>query len=77
MWLPIDTAPRDGRTIVVYAPARDGLGDLVSLCRWHADAGFCVDELREATHWQPFCPPKSGGDLSRWRGAFKIITDDC
>jgi len=50
MWKPIESAPQD-REIVVYAPGREGLGELVSLCQWHPDAGFCIDELREPTLW--------------------------
>lgn len=63
-WQPIDTAPKDGTEIVVFAPGnRDGfpepLPDIVSLCAWHGDAGFCVDELRQPTHWMPLpAPPK-------------------
>ena len=49
-WQPIETAPQD-RPIVVYAPGRDGLHEMASMCRWHPDAGFCIDELREPTHW--------------------------
>ena len=49
-WQPIETAPKD-RPIVVYAPARDGLPEMASICQWHEDAGFCIDEIREPTHW--------------------------
>ncbi|WP_020184814.1 hypothetical protein [Methylopila sp. 73B] len=50
-WRDIDTAPRD-RHIFVYAPGAEfDLPDIVSLCRWHPDAGFCVDELRYPTLW--------------------------
>lgn len=56
-WQPIDTAPRDGSLIEVYAPGRSGLPPLVSLCVYHPDAGFCVDELRWPTHWRPFVFP--------------------
>lgn len=49
-WYPIQTAPID-REIVVYAPARHGLQEMASMCRWHEDAGFCIDEVREPTHW--------------------------
>jgi hypothetical protein len=56
-WLPIESAPRDGTEIAVYAPARHGLQSMVSKCAWHPDAGFCIDELREPTHWQPLPPP--------------------
>ena len=47
---PIETAPKD-RTILVWCPPYHGLPPLVCLAHWHEDAGFCVDELREPTHW--------------------------
>ena len=50
-WQPITKAPRD-REIEVLCPPREGLPELVSKCKWHPDAGFCVDELREPTHWR-------------------------
>lgn len=50
-WQPITTAPRE-RWIEVLCPAREGLPQLISKCKWHPDAGFCVDELRETTHWR-------------------------
>jgi hypothetical protein len=50
-WRPISTAPKD-REIEVRCPPREGLPELISKCLWHPDAGFCVDELREATHWR-------------------------
>ena len=56
-WQPIETAPRDGRLIVVYAPGRDGLPAIICPCSWHPDAGFCVDEIREPSHWTPYHPP--------------------
>ena len=49
-WQPIATAPHD-RPIVVYAPPREGLPEFAGMCEWHPDAGFCVCELREVTHW--------------------------
>lgn len=49
-WWPIATAPKN-RLIVVYAPEREGLQEMASMCQWHPDAGFCIDELREPTHW--------------------------
>jgi hypothetical protein len=58
-WQPIETAPKDGRLILVWAPAKEGFTSLYSLCRYHPDAGFCIDEIREATHWMPLPePPK-------------------
>jgi len=59
-WQPIETAPQD-RPIVVYAPARDGLQEMASICQWHPDAGFCIDELREPTHWTPIPAIRAGG----------------
>lgn len=61
-WRDIDSAPRDGTAILVFAPGRSdrwegGLGDLICRCAWHPEAGFCVCELREPTHWQPLPPP--------------------
>jgi len=50
-WQPIETALRD-RMILVYAPAYEGLPEIVGPCRWHEDAGFCVDELRFPTLWR-------------------------
>lgn len=43
---PMTTAPKD-REIEVITDAREGLPPLVSKCRWHPNAGFCVDELYE------------------------------
>jgi len=62
-WQPIETALRD-RMIWVYAPAYEGLPEIVGPCRWHDDAGFCVDELRSPTHWRPLPspPPATTGD---------------
>lgn len=53
IWRHISTAPTDGTLILVWAPAAHGLPAMYSLCAWHPDAGFCIDELREPTHWQP------------------------
>jgi hypothetical protein len=64
-WQPIETAPRD-RLVEVYAPSPDpkrwtpevhNLPPVVCLARWHPDAGFCVCEIREVTHWREHVPP--------------------
>jgi hypothetical protein len=55
-WMPIETAPRDGSEFLAYTAAAHGLPPFVSLCKWHPDAGFCTDELRNVTHWQPLPP---------------------
>lgn len=64
-WRPISEAPRDGTAILVFASGTssrwDGdLGDLICCCAWHPDAGFCVCELREPSHWRPLPAPPSG-----------------
>ena len=56
-WQPIEDAP-DDRLIAVWCPAREGLDELMSFCRHHPDAGFCVDELREPTHFRIVEPPR-------------------
>lgn len=52
-WMPIETAPRDGNEIIVYCPPAHGLPHMASVCAYHEDAGFCVDELREPSLWIP------------------------
>jgi Lar family restriction alleviation protein len=61
-WMPIETAPRDGTEVLVYAAMPDHLQwadpdkqlrQIVRVTAWHPDAGWCVDELREASHWRP------------------------
>lgn len=56
-WQPIDTAPTDGTLILVYAPGVQDLDSIICPCAYHPDAGFCVDELREPTHWMPLPSP--------------------
>ena len=59
-WQPIETIPTDAnkpwderRFWLLYAPEREGLPAMQSVCRYHDDAGWCIDELRTATHGQP------------------------
>ncbi len=59
-WQTIETAPTDGTLIQVWAPSAHGLPAMHSLCTYHPDAGFCIDELREPTHWMPL-PLAPGG----------------
>lgn len=57
-WMPInDHTPKD-HPILVYAPAREGLPPIISICQWHPDAGFCICELRQPTIWTmlPYVP---------------------
>jgi hypothetical protein len=61
-WQPIETAPRDGTEVLVYATMPDylqwadpekQLRAVTRVTAWHPDGGWCVDELREALHWRP------------------------
>lgn len=49
-WYPIAIAPKKIK-IAVYCPPYEDLDELVSVCQWHPDAGFCVDEVRQPTLW--------------------------
>lgn len=52
-WQPIETAPTDGTRILAYAAAYDDLPAFQTIAAYHPDGGWCVDELREVTHWKP------------------------
>ena len=56
-WRLIETAPTDGTVVLVFAAERDGLPAFQCTAAYHEDAGWCVDELREVTHWMPLPPP--------------------
>ena len=58
----MEAAPRS-EAILVRTNACHGLGPITSVCRWHEDAGFCVDELREPVAWRfPPLPPEARDD---------------
>lgn len=69
MWQPIQTAPKDGREILMfYTPADGGLRpplvvawDTMGEC-WLA-VGFEVEVLSEPTHWMPL--PAAPGTATR------------
>ena len=58
-WQPIETAPtgdagtRDRPYVLVYASPAHGLDGFMCVARWDYEGGWCVDELRTATHWMP------------------------
>jgi hypothetical protein len=66
-WQPINTAPRDGRTILAYLPANAGLPtrqDVVAIC-WAAGwttaySGAYLDT--EPTYWMPLPDPPGTGE---------------
>ena len=65
-WQPIETAPRDGTQVLVYArvlhPEKWGiyLDPKICAASYHPDAGWCVCEVRDATHWRPLPAPPEG-----------------
>ena len=57
VWKTMESAPRD-KFIWVWCPAYEELDEIVCLCRWHEEAGFCVDELRTPMLWtEAVAPP--------------------
>ena len=58
-WQPVATAPKDGTHVLIYASPRDGLEGFQTVAAYHDDAGWCVCELRYATHWMPLPAPPS------------------
>lgn len=61
-WEPISNAKTDGTEYWVYAPgAAYDLPDIQCRCAYHPDAGWCVDELREVTHFRLLPAPPAGG----------------
>ncbi len=69
-WQEMETAPTDGSIVLVYAPPPDpekwhetvcGLPAIICTAAYHEDAGYCVDDIREPTHWRPLPHPAEGG----------------
>jgi hypothetical protein len=68
-WQPIETAPTDGTPVLIYATLNPpenrnqsvlDLKPFYCVACYHPDAGWCVDEFREATHWRPLpAPPQT------------------
>ena len=55
----MEAAPRD-QLLIVETDSAHGLSPFVTVCKWHPDAGFCVDELRDVIRWRPLpALPKS------------------
>jgi hypothetical protein len=74
-WMPIETAPEDGRNVLVYAPSCYGLDEIIGIVGWHKDAGYCIDEVRQVTHWMPL-PEPPNDDLDRWRHHVTEVTGE-
>lgn len=71
-WQPIDTAPKDGRTVICYWPSKDADNDvglvgepIVGVARWikpgHQFREHWAFEGKwtpyDPTHWMPLPPP--------------------
>jgi len=63
----IENAPTDGRQVLIYAAIKNpdqwhecmrDLEPFVCAARYHEDAGWCVCEIREATHWAEINTPE-------------------
>lgn len=61
-WRSMESAPKDGTVIEVYAPGCDGLPDMVALSSYHPDAGFTICAHRFEKYWRPFSPPAPTGE---------------
>lgn len=58
-WQPIDDNTPKDHPILVYAPPNQGFPSMISICKWHPDAGFTIDKFRYATIWTNLpCVPK-------------------
>lgn len=67
-WLPIETAPKDGREVLLWASGEGVYIGHYDISQWWTDAEFANDATRFApprcspTHWRPLPPsPSSGG----------------
>ncbi len=62
-WLPIESAPKNGKIILGFCDARICTQGLVKAI-WSARKGFWVSldgaEGYDLTHWQPLPPPPKG-----------------
>jgi hypothetical protein len=69
-WRPIETAPKDGTRVLVYATMRGAAlgghdrgkdyGTWIVIAAWEPDYGFWVDGSQctpEPTHWMPLPAP--------------------
>lgn len=66
-WQPIETAPKDGRTVVLYSP----LCCALTYVRWHQECWRDARSFRvnvgDCTHWAPLTPGAYTGDAVRYK----------
>lgn len=64
-WLPIETAPKDGQTILVGVNGEEGWGlDLVDALEFEfaGDGWGITRNTADYTHWHPITPPPVGAE---------------
>ena len=57
VWLPIETAPRDGSWFLVYNPESSMAWAPFDIAGWNEDGFYCDTDSSvptDATHWMPF-----------------------
>jgi hypothetical protein len=64
-WQPIETAPKDGRSVLIFVAGEVSLAHY-SGSHWYDDEGMRADEYFEPTHWMTLPDPpnevdKTGG----------------
>ncbi len=53
-WQPIETAPQDGRPVLIYGPAFDrSPGGVMAIKSYHVHDGWYGAGILEPTHWMP------------------------
>jgi hypothetical protein len=60
-WRPIDTAPRDGTFLLLFAASGDAVSAICpfQVARWTHDSWESEDSrlIERPTHWMPLPPP--------------------
>lgn len=61
-WQPIETAPRDGRRLLCYAPATEDRAAFVRNDYWWVSEGAWahMPRVHSYTHWRPLPTPPEG-----------------
>jgi len=55
-WMPIETAPKDKTSVLLYSPYGIASGYYTDNC-WLGDLGNYYDVYIDATHWMPLPKP--------------------
>lgn len=57
LWRPIEEAPTDGTWVILQTNSVQDLPAFTTCAYYDPDAGWCVDELREAIAFRPLPAP--------------------